>query len=103
MKTVQIHNKTYLRIFLHELDVSMDEVISEVDDCSKTPFLDFKQSAKDLFDSFEDHDCVALWEAIHLEAAKRIIEHWETGAIQQLKEPRYSKYLDRIKEDETPT
>lgn len=90
MKSIKLSNNTYVHVFLHHINVSLEEavIISETGN-----FPDFKQMANDYIDALEDHDCVAFLEELHKAAAQRIVEHWKQFAPNQLEEERYKQYL----------
>jgi hypothetical protein len=76
MKSIKISNQTYMHVYLHEVNFSLEEAFSQADDTSVLP-LYYEESAKLLIDSMEDHWCIALLEAIKKECENRIYEHWE--------------------------
>lgn len=80
MKSIRIGNCTYIHVYLHDVDMTLEEACSQSDDSSKSPFIDFSESAKSLIDGMEDNWCVALLEAIKEECENRIHKHWERSA-----------------------
>ena len=97
MKSIKISNNTYIHVFLHKIQVSLEEAVisSETWD-----YPDFDKMANDYIDALEDHDCVAFLEALHVVCAQRIVEHWEKFAPQRLEEEHYKQYLKFKKEQD---
>ena len=90
MKSIKISNNTYVHVFLHHINVSLEEAIIS----SETEGLpDFEKIAEDYIDALEDHDCVAFLEELHKASARRIVEHWEESAPHQLETDYYKPYL----------
>jgi hypothetical protein len=90
MKSIRLSNNTYVHVFLHHINVSLEEAVIS----SETwEFPDFKKMANDYIDALEDHDCVAFLEHLHIAAAQRIVRHWEEFAPNQLDEERNKQYL----------
>ena len=90
MKSIKLSNNTYVHVFLHHINVSLEEAVISSETGS---FPDFKQMANDYIDALEDHDCVAFLEELHKAAAQRIVKHWEEFAPNQLEEEHYKQYL----------
>lgn len=90
MKSIKLGNSTYVHVFLHNINVSLEEVVIS----SETWGLpDFEEEANKYIDALEDHDCVAFLEELHKVCAQRIIKHWEECAPNRLKEKHYKQYL----------
>lgn len=90
MKSIKISNNTYVHIFLHKINVSLEEAVIH----SETEGIpDFKQMANDYIDALEENDCVAFLEELHKVCAQRIVQHWEECAPNQLEEEHFKQYL----------
>lgn len=90
MKSIRLSNNTYVHIFLHHLQTTIEEAVI----ASETWTLpDYEEQANLYLDALEDHDCVAFLEALHKVSAQRIVEHWEEFAPDQLEEEQYKQYL----------
>jgi hypothetical protein len=90
MKSIKISNRTYVHVFLHKINVSIEEAIIS----SETEGIpDFDKMANDYIDALEGHDCVAFLEELHKVCAQRIVQHWEEFAPQKLEEEYYKQYL----------
>jgi hypothetical protein len=97
MKSIRLSNNTYVHVFLHHINVSLEEAVvsNEVGE-----FPDFKKMANDYIDALEDHDCVAFLEHLHRAAAQRIVIHWEQFAPKQLEKEHYKQYLKFVECEE---
>jgi hypothetical protein len=90
MKSIKISNNTYVHVFLHHINVSLEEAIIH----SETEGMpDFNKMANDYIDVLENHDCVAFLEELHKVCAQRIVQHWEEFAPHQLEQEHYKQYL----------
>lgn len=90
MKSIRLGNSTYVHVFLHKINVSLEEAVIS----SETWELpDFKKMANDYIDALEDHDCVAFLEELHKVCAQRIVQHWEEFAPEKLEEEDFKQYL----------
>lgn len=90
MKSIKLSNNTYVHVFLHHINVSLEEAVIS----SETEGIpDFNKMANDYIDALDDHWCVAFLEELHKAAAQRIVKHWEEFAPDQLKEKHYQQYL----------
>ena len=90
MKSIKLSNNTYVHVFLHNIQVSLEEAVIS----SETWGLpDFEEEANKYIDALEDHDCVAFLEELHKVSAQRIVEHWEKYAPKRLEEEYYKQYL----------
>ena len=90
MKSIKISNNTYVHVFLHKINVSLEEAVIS----SETEGIpDFEKIAEDYIDALEDHDCVAFLEELHKASARRIVQHWEEFAPHQLETDYYRDYL----------
>lgn len=86
MKSIKLSKDTYMHTYLHEIPLTLEEMISHAEDSSSNFIsVDFKESARELIDGMEDHWCVALLEAIKNECENRINEHWKIYAPEKLK------------------
>lgn len=95
MKSIKIANNTYVHVYLHKIDVSLEEAVIS----SETEGLpDFEKMAEDYIDALEEHWCVAFLEELHKASARRIVKHWEEFAPQQLETDYYKQYL-KFKKD----
>ena len=95
MKSIKLGNDTYVHIFIHEISVSLEEAVisSETWDIPN-----YEEQAEQYIDALEDHYCIAFLEELHKVCARRIVEHWEEVAPQQLEEEHYKQYLKFKKE-----
>ena len=61
MKSIKISNNTYVHIFLHNINISLEEgvISSEIEGLP-----DFEKMAEDYIDALEDHHCVAFFGGI---------------------------------------
>jgi len=90
MKSIKIANNTYVHVFLHKINVSLQEAVIS----SETEgIFDFEKMANDYIDALEDHYCVAFLEELHKVCAQRIVQHWEEFAPHRLEEKYYESYL----------
>jgi type 1 glutamine amidotransferase len=96
MKSIKLGNNTYVHVFLHQINVTLEEAVisSETWDGH-----DYEEQANQYIDALEDHHCVAFLEELHKVCAQRIVQHWEEFAPNQLKEKRNKQYLKFKKED----
>jgi hypothetical protein len=95
MKSIKIANNTYVHIFLHKINVSLEEAVIS----SETGGIpDYEKMAEDYIDALEDHDCIAFLEELHKASARRIVEHWEEFAPKQLETKYFKQYL-KFKKD----
>ena len=90
MKSIKLSNNTYVHVFLHHINVSLEEAVISSETCG---IPDFKQMANDYIDALEEHDCVAFLEELHKAAAQRIVKHWREFAPQRLEEEYYKQFL----------
>jgi hypothetical protein len=90
MKSIKISNNTYVHVFLHHINVSLEEAVIS-SDTWELP--DFEKMAEDYIDALEDNDCVAFLEELHKASARRIVQHWEECAPHQLETDYYKPYL----------
>ena len=91
MKSIKISNNTYVHVYLHNINVSLEEAVIS----SETEGLpNFRKMAEDYINALEDHDCVAFLEELHKASARRIVQHWEEFSPKQLKTEYYKKYLE---------
>jgi hypothetical protein len=97
MKSIKLSNNTYVHVFLHHINVSLEEAVISSETGS---FPDFKQMANDYIDALEDHDCVAFLEELHKATAQRIVKHWEEFAPNQLEEEHNKQYLKFVECEE---
>lgn len=90
MKSIRLGNSTYVHVFLHKIQVSLEEAViaSETWDDN-----DYEEQANQYIDALEDHHCVAFLEELHKVCAQRIVQHWEEFAPQRLEEEHYKQYL----------
>lgn len=91
MKSIRLDHSTYVHVFIHELKPSLEEQILYYESEPGPP--SYTQLAEELLDALGDHECVALLEALHEVSARRIVEHWEEFAPQQLEKEEYKGYL----------
>lgn len=91
MKSIRLDHSTYVHVFIHELKPSLEEQILYYESEPGPP--SYTQLAEELLDALDDHECVALLEALHEVSARRIVEHWEEFAPQQLEKEEYKGYL----------
>jgi hypothetical protein len=95
MKSIKIANNTYVHIYLHKINVSLEEAVIS----SETEGIpDYEKMAEDYIDALEDNDCVAFLEELHKASARRIVQHWEEFAPKQLETEYFKKYL-KFKKD----
>jgi len=90
MKSIKIGNNTYVHVFLHKIQVSLEEAVVSNETWG---FLDYEEQANSYIDALEGHECVAFLEELHKVCAQRIVQHWEEYAPSQLKEKRNKQYL----------
>ncbi len=90
MKSIKISNNTYVHVFLHHINVSLEEAVIS-SDTWELP--DFEKMAEDYIDALEGNDCVAFLEELHKASARRIVQHWEECAPHQLETDYYKPYL----------
>lgn len=90
MKSIKLSNNVYVHVFIHEIKRSMEEFVLSSEDCS---FPDFEREAEEYIDALEEHWCVAFLEALHKVSARKIVEHWEQYAPQQLETEHFKPYL----------
>ena len=90
MKSVKLSNNIYVHIFLHEINKSIEESVLESEELL---YPDFDKIAEEYIDALEGHDCVAFLEALHKVSARKIVEHWEQFAPQQLETEYFKPYL----------
>jgi len=57
------------------------------------PIPNYQQQANDFIDTLDGYHNVAFLEALHIVAAKRIVEHWRKFSPKRLEEERYKQYL----------
>ena len=90
MKSIKLGNSTYVHVFLHQINVTLEEAVisSETWD-----ILNYEEQANQYIDALEDNDCVAFLEELHKVCAQRIVEYWEEFAPQRLEEKHYKQYL----------
>lgn len=91
MKSIRLDPRTYVHVFVHELKPSLEEQILYYESEPGPP--SYTQLAEELLDALGGHECVALLEALHEVSARRIVEHWEEFAPQQLEKKEYKGYL----------
>lgn len=91
MKSIRLDPRTYVHVFVHELKPSLEEQILYYESEPGPP--SYTQLAEELLDALGGHECVALLEALHEVSARRIVEHWEEFAPQQLEKEEYKGYL----------
>lgn len=91
MKSIRLDHRTYVHVFIHELQPSLEEQILYYESEPGPP--SYIQLAEELLDALDGHECVALLEALHEVSARRIVEHWEEFAPQQLEKEEYKGYL----------
>ena len=91
MKSIRLDHSTYVHVFIHELKPSLEEQILYYESEPGPP--SYTQLAEELLDALDDHECVALLEALHEVSARRIVEHQEEFAPQQLEKEEYKGYL----------
>jgi hypothetical protein len=97
MKSIKLSNNTYVHVFLHNINVSLEEAVISSETGS---FPDFKQMANDYIDALEDYYCIAFLEELHKATAQRIVRHWEEFSPNQLEEERNKQYLKFIECEE---
>jgi hypothetical protein len=68
----------------------MEEFILSSEECNLP---DYEKEAEEYIDALEEHWCVAFLEALHKVSARKIVEHWEECAPQQLETDYYKQYL----------
>ena len=90
MESIKLGNKTYVHIFVHNIQESIEEAIIYNETGS---FPDYEQQANKYIDALEGHWCVAFLEELHKVCAQRIVQHWETYAPARLEEEHYKQYL----------
>jgi hypothetical protein len=90
MKSIKLGNNTYAHVFLHNIQVSLEEAIISSETCGLP---DFEEEANKYIDALEEHDCVAFLEELHKVCAQRIVKHWEEFAPKRLEEEYYKQYL----------
>lgn len=90
MKSIKLGNNTYVHVFLHKIQVSLEEAVisSETWDLPN-----YEEQANQYIDALEEHHCVAFLEELHKVCAQRIVEHWEEFAPNRLEEDHYKQYL----------
>lgn len=91
MKSIRLDPRTYVHVFIHELKPSMEEQILYYESEPGPPT--YTQLAEELIDALDGHECVALLKALHEVSARRIVEHWEKFAPQQLEKEEWKGYL----------
>lgn len=90
MKSIKLGASTYAHVFLHNINVSLEEAVISSETYS---YPDFEEEANKYIDALEDHDCVAFLEELHKVCAQRIVEHWEKFAPERLEEESYKQYI----------
>jgi hypothetical protein len=68
----------------------MEEFVLSSEECNLP---DYEKEAEEYIDALEGHDCVAFLEALHKVSARKIVEHWEQFAPQQLETEYFKPYL----------
>ena len=96
MKSIKLDNSTYVHVFLHKIQVSLEEAVISSETGS---FPDYQELANQYIDALEDHWCVAFLEELHKVCAQRIVQHWEECAPERLEEEEYKQYLKFKKEE----
>ena len=96
MKSIKLGNRTYVHVFLHDIQVSLEEAIIYNETGS---FPDYEKEANEYIDALEGHECVAFLEELHKVCAQRIVKHWEEFAPNQLEKEHYKQYLKFKKEE----
>jgi hypothetical protein len=90
MQSIQLGNSTYVHVFLHKIQVTLEEAVIS----SETWGIpDYEDQANKYIDALEGHDCVAFLEELHKVCAQRIVQHWEEFAPSQLEEESQKQYL----------
>lgn len=90
MKSIRIGLQTQVNIEVIQVPLSLEEIVEMADN---PPIPNYKQQANDFIDGLEGHYSIAFLEALHIVAAKRIVEHWREFSPKRLEEERYKKYL----------
>ena len=96
MKSVKLGSRTYVHIFLHQIQESLEEAVIWSETGSYT---DFEEQANQYIDALEGYVCVAFLEELQKVCAQRIIQHWEDFAPSQLEEEHFKQYLKFKKEE----
>ena len=90
MQSIQLGNSTYVHVFLHKIQVTLEEAVIS----SETWGIpDYEDQANKYIDALEGHDCVAFLEELHKVCAQRIVQHWEEFAPEQLEQEHFKPYL----------
>jgi hypothetical protein len=90
MKSIRLGNSTYAHVFLHKINVTLEEAVISSETWSLP---DYEEQANQYIDALEGHDCVAFLEELHKVCAQRIVEHWEEFAPERLEEEDNKQYL----------
>lgn len=90
MKSVKISNNMYVHVFLHKINKTLEEAVLESEEYN---MLDYDKIAEEYIEALDENYCVAFLEALHKASARKIVEHWEEFAPNQLKEKYYKPYL----------
>ena len=90
MRSIKLGNSTYVHVFLHKIQVSLEEAVIASETWEGH---DYEEQANQYIDALDDHWCVAFLEELHKVCAQRIVEHWEEFSPQRLEEENFKQYL----------
>lgn len=90
MKSIRIGLQTQIDVEVSKVPLSLEQIVEMA---NNPPIPNYEQQANDFIDALGGHYSIAFLEALHIVAAKRIVEHWREYSPKQLEEERYKKYL----------